>query len=43
MLTSTRSHGGGEAGWQMKPQLPGEADPGFLSFAQWGSSISYHS
>ena len=23
--------------------LPGEADPGFLSFTQRGSSISYHS
>ena len=22
--------------------LPGEADPGFLSFTQWGSSISSH-
>ena len=41
MLTSTRSRRGGGAGWQLKPHLPGEADPGFLSFTQGGSPVSY--
>ena len=41
VLTSTRSHGGGGAGWQLKHHLPDEADLGFPPFPQQGYSISY--